>query len=463
MPRTSSLHALVALAALAATAWAATDVRAENYTFRSRRAAGTVDQVKTTLEVSGELVVNAGEKPNRLKTQVTANLGYAERSLAAAGDGPLRAVRYYDDAAAKIQIEKEGFKPALSDPRRLIGVEVDGRATTLFSPSGPLTREELDLIDLQGSSLLFDRLLPDKPVAIGDKWQLSDDLLTNLLRLDTVGSTEVVATLTSVQNGGAIMELAGQISGAINGVSTEIELKGKYRFNQPAGRVDWAAFLIREKRSIGHVGPGLEVVARLQTLITPGASSDKLSDAALRGLPLEPKPELTQLVQKSADGQWQFTYDRRWYITTDTKEQLVMRMVDRGELVAQCNIASLAKVPQDKLATLPQFQQDIQKALGENFGRFIKAAQNNTESHYRVYRVEAQGEVEKLPIEWIYRLVADEQGRQVTLVFTVESELMDEFGQADEPLVQSLRFLESNVAMRVKAAPSTPQLRMTVR
>lgn len=464
MPRTRYLlQTCVTLMVLAATAAAATDPQPQSYTFRSRRAAGAVDQVKTTLEVSGELVVGEGEKLNRLKTSVKANLGYHERCLATPNGGPWRAVRYYDDAAATIQVEKEDFKPALSEGRRLIGVEVNGKATTLFSPEGPLTREELDLIDVQGNSLLFDQLLPGKAVAVGETWPLADELLTNLLRLDEVSKTEVVAKLSSVQNGGAILELAGSVSGAINGVTTEIQLRGKYRFNQALGRIDWGALLIQEKRSLGHVGPGLEVVARLQTTIAPATGYDKLADAALRGLPLEATPELTLLVQKSHDGQWQFTYDRRWFLTADSKEQLTLRLVDRGEFVAQCNIAGLAQVSQEKLATLSKFQQDIQQALGKEFGQFVNASQKANDSNYRVYRVVAAGEVEKLPIQWIYSLVADAQGHQVSFVFTVESELTDQFGQADESLVQSLRFLPSNVAARVKPVTSSPELRITGR
>ena len=74
----------------------------------------------------------------------------------------------YRRADAAIRIDKDGVKPTLTSNRCLVGVKVEGSTVTMFSPEGPLSRDELDLIDLQGNSLLLDRLLPLERVAIGD-------------------------------------------------------------------------------------------------------------------------------------------------------------------------------------------------------------------------------------------------------------------------------------------------------
>ncbi len=453
------MYAFLLLLSLAGSTVLSAEQRSKTYSFRSQRTVGTIDQVKSTLEVRGDLIVTEEGKLTRLKTGVAAHLDYHERFLAADKSTATlaRSVRYYDDASADIKVDKDDFQPTLDNDRRLIAVEAGTKSATLFSPNGPLTREELDLIDLQGNTLLLDRLLPEKPVAVEDQWNLSDDLVTALLRLDEVGESDVVAKLASVADGSAIVELSGKVKGAINGVSTEIELKGKYRFNMPAGRIDWAAFLIRENRSIGHVGTGLDVVARLQAIITPDKACDQLTEAALQDLPLESNPGLTALICKSGDGQWHFTYDRRWFVTGAEKDHIVLRMVDRGELVAQSNIASLAQVAPEKLITLSGFQEDIQRALGKNFGQFIKASQEANDADYRVYRVAAEGEVEGLPIEWIYHLVADRHGHQVSFAFTVEKGLSEQFAQADEPLVQALRFVEPSVARNPKSEDADRQ------
>ena len=54
------------------------------------------------------------------------------------------------------------MKPALRDEHRLITAELRGPKLTLFSPDGPLSREELDLLDIFGDSLALEGLLPDE-------------------------------------------------------------------------------------------------------------------------------------------------------------------------------------------------------------------------------------------------------------------------------------------------------------
>lgn len=433
------------------------DQRAQQtYTFTAARVAGAVDRVETKVEVGGDLTLVEDSKVKRLKMSVAADLVYHERTLDAPSErtGVLRAMRHYERASAAIKIEDGAFQPALSEDRRLIANEIDGASVTLFSPRGPLTREELDLVDLQGNTLILERLLPERPVALGETWKHGDALMTTLLRLDEVSKSDVQSTLSSVKDGAAVIEMSGKVEGATGGVSTEIEIKARYQFQLKAARVTWIAMLIKENRSIGHIGTGLDVVARLQTTVTPGAQSPQLTDAALADLPRNATAESPRLVYQPSDPQWQFTYDRKWFITAESADSLTLRLIDRGELVAQCNMAALGKIEPQKLVTLDGFQKDIQRALGKSFGQFVKAGQRANDAGYRVYRVVAQGEIQELPIMWIYHLVADASGRRVSFAFTLEGELFDQFGQADEALVASLRFRESEIAGTTDSRPA---------
>ena len=103
----------------------------------------------------GELKLKVKNKLERPPMSVVATLVYDEQLLSLPTDGPsdqpgslpLRSVRYYEPASAVIKIGKGGVKPALRDDRRLLGMEASGPVATLFSPQGPLTREELDHVD----------------------------------------------------------------------------------------------------------------------------------------------------------------------------------------------------------------------------------------------------------------------------------------------------------------------------
>jgi hypothetical protein len=412
----------------------------------AERKPGQTDRVEVRLEVSGDTKFTEDGKPKREKTTVLCDLDYVEKTLEAPTEaGALwRAVRDYQKVSADVKVGDGQVKPTLSPEHRLIAVEVAPPKSLLFSPSGCLTRDELDAIDIQANSLLIDRLLPDKPVSVGDRWSHSGDLLAAMLGLDEVAKTTVESTLKEVTDTVVRFDFAGRIEGAVYGVSTVVELKGRYRFDLRTKRIDWIGMLVKEVREDSHVEVGVDVVSRLAVKITPTQVPASLTDEALAKLTLKPTPELIHLVYDASVGGWQCQYDRRWYIhhQRPTLDAIVLRLVDRGMLSGQCNLSSLPKRDPSKLVSLEEFQKDVERALGKSFGEFIEAGQSANQADCRVYRVVAHGTSSDIPMRWIYYLISDPQGRQVALTFTVEQKLVDRFADADKPLVQSLRFVD---------------------
>ena len=438
-------------------AWSTISQAAEaqrTYDLRSRPAAGQIERVEATLEAGGNLIVSPDPKHEKPKISVAAKLNYDEKLLEVADGAPIRSIRYYDTAEAVIKGSDAEVKPTLRPQRRLIGAATDGRQITLFSPHGPLTRDELDLVDVLGSSLLVDRLLPQKPVALEATWSHGKDLMAALFGLEEVTRTDVKSKLASVKGNSAIVEISGQVEGSIGGAAAAISMKAKYRFDFRTRRINWFGLAVHEKRTEGHALQGFDLVARLQMQIFPKAQSEHLSEAAPEDLSLEPTPELTQLSYQPPGGGWQFTYDRRWFVTVDEHDQAVLRLVDGGDGVANCTVSSLAKLADGKEVTRAQFQEDIKRALGESFGQFLSAGQWAGATNYRIFRVVIQGSIKaklqdkpsELPIEWHYYRVADEHGRQVVFAFTVEEPMVQRLGEEDKELVETLRFSEPAVA-----------------
>ena len=440
-----------------ATVATATAAKEKKHSFRSSRSLGALDHVVVLLEVGGDLTVSENNEVKGRKMSVVGNFSYDEKILHVPADpaGPLRSIRHYEKAEAVIKVDDGGFKPVLDDRRRLIGVKINKSQGVLFSPTGPLTQEELDLIDVLANSLLLDRLLPERPVAVGEHWRLSKELVTVLLGVDALNKSEVDCKLTEVTARAARFEISGQAEGATKGISSEIELKAKFRFDRRTRRIDWVGLLVKEHRDIGHVMQGLDGVARLQIRITPKAASAALAETALEDVVLEPTEALTRLVFRPPGGGWQFTHDRRWNINAAEHDLAIFRFIDRGEFVAQCNVSTLAKVKPGKQQTLETFQRDIQETLGKRFGEFVEAGQWADKNNYRVLRVVVRGLVSELPIHWHYYLVADEHGHQVALAFTVEGKLVERLGEADKELVSTLRFVDPEVTLSKRGAEST--------
>lgn len=417
---------------------------------QTKRMAGHVDLVEVVLEVGGDLKLAEDGKVERVKMSVAANFVYHERSLQVSDgtDGQGRSVRQYGKAEGVIKSGEYEYKPVLRDERRLIGVEVGSPTLAMFSPRGPLTFEELELIDVPANSLLLDRLLPDRAVAVGRTWDHPDELMAALLGLDEITEGDVRSKLTEVVDAVARCEMSGSLSGVEGGVATKIELKAKYQFDLDHRRITWLGLLVRERRSAGPVDTGFDVVARLQMNIAPGARCEHLTDQALANASLEPTAELTQLSYASAGGGWRFSHDRRWSVITEEENQAVLRFIDRGDKLAQCSVASMPDAPQATEVTLEDFQSDVSRSLSGNFESLVQAGQWHSEADYRVFQVVAEGEISGVPMRWVYYLIANRHGRRVVLAFVLEKEMLDRFEQADEKLVATLRLAEPKVAAK---------------
>ncbi len=419
---------------------------AEQYTLRSKRTTGAVDRVEMLLEVGGHLKVDEDTKRVKdLKMSVVGTLNYWEKTLqfAPGSRGTRQAARYYDEASAVIKVEDTGIKPQLRGDRRLIALQAKDAEATLFSPEGLLTREELDLLDVLGNSLVVDRLLPSRPVAPGATWQHDEMTMAALLGLDEVTACEVESVFDEMTERGAKMKLEGSLRGTRNGAETSLAVKAKYRFDHRLGRIAWLGLLVQEERAIGHVTPGVDAVARLQAKITPGAACPELADDRLEDKQLRPSAPLLQLTHQVSGAGWQFNCGRDWFVTRDERNTTVLQQIDGKRLIARCQVNALPQVGREDLVDLKQFQADVEEALGKHFGQFVRATQQINDRDYRVLRLVVHGKVATLPIQWVYYHVADREGHQASLAFTVEHAMLERFAQTDVAIVESLLFNEA--------------------
>lgn len=171
-------------------------IAAELQSLRPAKPDGTPISVVAKLEVGGQLEIASDVTADNAKSNdssadksassakgtqgvpmsVVAQFSYDEQRLDD-GSGPDHrlAVRYYDDAQAVIKIANKITKPQLRSDRKLVTVTANKDAAYLSAPAGPLTRDELELIDIPANTLTLDQLLPDSDVEIGHRWQPSND------------------------------------------------------------------------------------------------------------------------------------------------------------------------------------------------------------------------------------------------------------------------------------------------
>lgn len=398
-------------------------------------------RVKAKFDVGGSLRLAGDAQPSTLPMSVVARFDFFERRI---DDGSvpseLRSIRYYSDAEAAIKVEKQANLAKLAEQHRLVRVAVSQDRVALGAVGGHFTREERDLIDLPFNTLLLNQLLPPAGTDQGTREKPSDDVMAMLLGLDAVSRTDVQTVLTAIKDGVGEVSIEGALNGAVGGVATEIELKGKLHFDMIHRQPFALALLIKEKRSVGHVTPGLDVVAKLELQIAPAAEVAELSDRALAGLELAADGAAPPLSYESSQGGFNFLYEPRWRIMAAQSDSVVMRLVDRGELVAQCNVSVLPKLNVEQALTLEMFQKDVQQSLGKHFGLFERAAERQTPAGLRLLHVVAIGTVSELPITWHYYLLINQAGQRAAISFTMENALADRFGEADRLVLDGFRF-----------------------
>ena len=415
----------------------------EKFLLRSERKVGTTDLVETLLEVTGDVKQLGGDlKATTDKMEVVAGFRYEERiaKFSISPSGPLISVREYDLARAKMKIGEESKNPELEENLRTIIGSLENDKVVLFSPNGPLRGEQLLLIeDLPGNTLTLDRLLPNKEVKVGEVWKITDSVLRSFLSIDAVTESNVEAVLTAVADNMAMVEIVGDVNGIYLGAATEMSIRAKYQFDIVAKRINWLGLLIEQNRSIGHVTPGLELVARLQVKISPIASPQKLNDDFMAGVRLQPTDQLLTLKYDGGKGPWRFSHGRDWYIFQDDPTTTILRKLHRGELVAQCNIADMGKVDVSTMTTLPKFQKELVDGLGTNFGQVALSEEVENKFGYKDFNVIIDGSVDDLDLRWIYSLLTDQDGRQSVIVFVVEAAMIEQFADADRVLIDTYR------------------------
>ena len=405
---------------------------------------GQMRRVQVTLGVSGHVLHKVQNQPQQTPIRVDGSLAYHEK-LVAAGDD-LAAIRYYDKSVVKMRIDGTPVEPSLRDSRRLIIAHPSETGTLLFSPAGTLQREELDMLDVQGSTLALDKLLPGRSVKSGQTWKPKNETLAELLVLDKLTHNAAVCKLEKVESGVAHITLQGQVGGSVDGALTEITLKGTLGFHVERQHISWITLDMNESRSGGPAGPGVKVAGKLRITISPLIGSEHLSDAALADVSIAPSSPLKLIRHDGTGGRFRTWHDRRWHVIDEREQRAVLRMIGAGQRIAQCNI-TLSDPPADKkeTMTLAKFRGEVEKALNQVGAEVVSAEEYKGRTDHKIFGLVCKGEVSGVPIAWhYYHVTHTKTGHRATLVVTAEQSCAAALRRSDLMLARSMQLLAVN-------------------
>jgi hypothetical protein len=428
------------------------------YALRERCQEGQQWQVEMQTRV--EVKAKSGE----VKALVTARHSFWEHVLALADAtpnanqaGPIgvrpglprRVARYYELAdwqrqpfhAVQASLSSgKTEKRQLRDERRLLIAQRWRDETVVFSPNGPLTREELDLTEGHLDVLMVPNLLPEGLVAVGESWTVPIPVVQALCGLDGVTESKVQARFASVQNDRAVVVVEGKVDGIADGCETINTVQAKLEYDLTFERWTQLHWRQTQERQAGPITPALHLVAEVQASRQFGGRSSHLTPAVLQNLPGEPAPAFLLLSYRAPNGECEFLYDRGWHRVAQEERFAVFRLLDRGELVAQMNVTFWPKAKPGQHLTAEQIREFADKAPNFQPEKVIESGEIKSPDGRWIYRHTVQGKSEDLPIMLTWYVVADAQGHQAVFVFTTEPALADKLGGRDLAIVQSASF-----------------------
>ena len=413
-------------------------------------------RVRMEIAIKGNLDVPKDPLVSKVRDQqvpLTGNsiVDYEERVTRNDGGAIMAAHRYYYEAETEVTAGGIPQTSVLGDDHRRLIVRSGQGTEVVYSDEQFLNQTEIDLLQTPVSSLAIDQLLPTDEPRAKQTWNPETETLARLLNLETVTKSEVVGTVVSIDAAAVKMRLDGRLDATVEGVSTSIDLVAKMTFDRNAQCVTWFAIAVRERRDIGLARPGFEIAATVKLVRQPLENANAVRETDPIDLTVDiPKERLLVNIESQSGGFHAFM-DRQWKLISDQPGLSIMRMIVDESSIAQCNLRPLPSLKPGEQWTLEAFQNEIQRSLGDRFVQFIEAEEGLNGGQLRTMRVAVMGQVNELPVQWVFLQFSDDSGRRLAANFSVPSKNVEVFGGADAQLANSLHFTPISPAQSIRA------------
>ena len=389
------------------------------------------------LNVNGNLIVTQDGKKQEIKLDAKARHAFAEKTLAVADGLPLRSARYFDSAAASAVVGSDKDDHALPADRKLFIASRTAEGLFCYCPAGPVSREELDLVAEHFDPHCLAGLLPGKAVAVGDTWAVGNEATQTACLFDSLIKNALTGKLTSVNDGIAVFAITGTAEGIENGAKVTLSVNATGKCHLATSRVIEVVWKQSDDREQGPASPAskLEATVVLKREVLAAAPKE------LEAVPMEEPPASATLLRFSdPKGRYEFVYPREWHITGQTDDHLVLRLLDRGELVSQATITAWKKAEPGQHATVEEFKKAVGDSPGWRPTRVLEEAEIPLDGGRWLYRLAAEGTMEQQPAVQGFHMLAGPKGDQVAVTFAMKPEKVKALGNRDLTLVKAITF-----------------------
>ena len=433
----------------------AAGVRAQTYTLAEDPLIDSYFKVELDMNLSGVIKVRQ-ERANpdskqkdpyeerALKQTATAKHVFLERILEASKTGLVdKSARLYQIAQAEFVISKDKAEHTLPAKHYFMMAHRIKDQAFVYCPDGILTAEELELTE-HFDTMGLPGLLPGRAVKVGETWKPINAAVQTLLDLDGLVAQDLTCKLDKVENDMAHVSVTGTANGIALGASAKMKVTASYQFDLKAKHLTALTWKQNDEREQGPVSPAFqaEIVTTMKRTPIDADQADNLDDIRLIKVePTPPKP-LTRLLFAEPQGRYELVYDRDWHMVGRSEQQVVMRLMDRGDFVAQLTITPWKKAEPGKHIAEDEFKEAMSKSLGweqedqPETGKVIP----DPRPGYWIYQIGSSGTLNGTKAVQYFYMVAGPQGDQVLMTFTMSPSQAAKLNTRDLPMVRGLTF-----------------------
>jgi hypothetical protein len=404
-------------------------------------AAGDCFRYGVELDLAGKMFVTQDGAKQTISLAAKARHVFGERTLATADGLPARSARYYEEAVASTVVDVDKVNRELPGDRRLIVAQRSSEGPLCFNPAGPLTRDELDLVTEHFNPQCLAGLLPGKAVNVGDTWTVAPAAAQAASQVDGLIKNGLTGKLTAAADGKATFTIEGTVEGIEHGAKVVLTVAATGTFDTTAKRITALTWKQKDDREQGPVAPASQVEATVVLTRSALAAPKELADGALANVPKGAVPAaLTDLRHADPKGRYSLVYPRDWHVTGQTDQHLILRLLDRGEFVAQATVVAWKKAEPGKHTTTDDFKRAVNNTPGWTASRVVEDLETTAPDGRWLYRVVAEGKMDDLAVVQGFYLVAGPQGDQAAVTVAMKPDKVKAVGTRDRELVQAIAF-----------------------
>ncbi|MCS6850933.1 MAG: hypothetical protein NZ700_07155 [Gemmataceae bacterium] len=315
--------------------------------------------VSVRVELSGTVTVPSTEEKAPAKTLTvsgSSTIEYDERVLALTEDGTVRkTARIYRQIDFRRQIGSEQQRSTIRPEVRRLVVLRHQHVEVPFSPDGPLTWGEIDLVRTDVFTPALVGLFADRPVRPGDRWNAATPVVHELTDIDRIDDGQLSCRFDEISLVGSRRLARVCFTGSIRGTNEDgpnrQDLDGYCYFDLEARHLSYLFIrgfhylLDKDGKETGRV-EGRFVLTRQIAARGPG-----LDDADLQGMAQEPTSDNTLLLYDNPALGVRFLHPRRWRVGVVRGRQITVEEAHGSSLLITLDRP-------DKVPTAAQFLAD---------------------------------------------------------------------------------------------------------